>query len=138
MFNRFLARVVHALGDAVTLKGGLVLEMRIDRARTTKDIDLRLSGPSNELLSRLARCGQINMGDFMSFDAELDRNHPVRQNEEMRYEGARLAGKVYRHAFGIDVAFGDPISGALGSSPRTAAFIGDGDAFCDLRVRVCL
>ena len=132
VFNRFLARVVQALGDAVTLKGGLVLEMRIDRARTTKDIDLRLSGPSNQLLSQLARCGQSDMGDFMSFDIELDRNHPVLQNEGMRYEGARyraqarLAGKVYGHAFGVDIAFGDPLLGALdiAAAEDTLAFAG--------------
>ena len=32
------------LGDAVLLKGGLVLELRLERARTTKDIDLRVTG----------------------------------------------------------------------------------------------
>ena len=42
VFDRFLARIVAALGDAVTLKGGLVLELRFDRARTTKDVDLRM------------------------------------------------------------------------------------------------
>jgi hypothetical protein len=36
VFERFLARVVAVLGDAVTLKGGLVLELRLERARTTK------------------------------------------------------------------------------------------------------
>jgi hypothetical protein len=37
VFDRFLARIVAVLGDAATLKGGLVLERRLDRARTTKD-----------------------------------------------------------------------------------------------------
>ena len=41
VFDRFLARIVAVLRDAVLLKGGLVLELRLDRARTTKDIDLR-------------------------------------------------------------------------------------------------
>ena len=44
VFNRFLARIVAVLGDAATLKGGLVLELRIERARTTKDIDLLMTG----------------------------------------------------------------------------------------------
>jgi hypothetical protein len=43
VFDRFLARAVAVLGDAVMLKGGLVLELRIERARTTKDIDLRMT-----------------------------------------------------------------------------------------------
>jgi hypothetical protein len=32
VFDRFLARIVAVLGDAATLKGGLVLELRLDRA----------------------------------------------------------------------------------------------------------
>lgn len=42
VFDRFLARVVDVFGGAVTLKGGLVLEFRLARARTTKDVDLRM------------------------------------------------------------------------------------------------
>jgi len=53
VFERFLARVVAVLGDAVTLKGGLVLELRIARARTTKDVDLRLMGSSDNVLEEL-------------------------------------------------------------------------------------
>jgi hypothetical protein len=54
VFDRFLARVVAGLGDAVTLKGGLVLELRLERARTTKDIDLRMMG-SPDLQRRHSR-----------------------------------------------------------------------------------
>jgi hypothetical protein len=46
VFDRFLARLVHIAGDAVTLKGGLVLELRLARARTTKDVDLRMMAES--------------------------------------------------------------------------------------------
>ena len=44
VFDRFLARVVQVRGDAAVLKGGLVLELRLQRARTTKDVDLRVLG----------------------------------------------------------------------------------------------
>lgn len=44
VFDRFLARIEAVLGDAATLKGGLVLELRLERARTTKDVDLRMVG----------------------------------------------------------------------------------------------
>lgn len=44
VFDRFLARVVATVGEAATLKGGLVLELRLERARTTKDVDLRMTG----------------------------------------------------------------------------------------------
>jgi hypothetical protein len=42
VFDRLLARIAAAFGDAVVLKGGLALELRLERARTTKDIDLRM------------------------------------------------------------------------------------------------
>lgn len=40
VMERFLARVFPTVGLAV-LKGGLVMELRLDRARATKDVDLR-------------------------------------------------------------------------------------------------
>ena len=53
VFDRFLARVVATFGDAAILKGGLVLELRLERARTTKDIDLRLQGQNDDVLPKL-------------------------------------------------------------------------------------
>jgi hypothetical protein len=59
VFERFLARAVAVLGDAMTLKGGLVLELRLDRARTTKDIDLRMTGsPDGLLAKKLGACAR--------------------------------------------------------------------------------
>jgi hypothetical protein len=53
VFDRFLARIAVVFGDAATLKGGVALELRLDRARTTKDIDLRVMGTTDGLLERL-------------------------------------------------------------------------------------
>lgn len=57
VFDRFLARIVAVIGDAVMLKGGLVLEMRLARVRTTRDIDLRISGTPGDLLGASSACG---------------------------------------------------------------------------------
>jgi len=117
VFDRFLARVAAVLGDAATLKGGLVLELRLARARTTKDIDLLLVGPASGLLDRLQAAGRLDLGDFLTFEVMADEEHPEIQNDGMRYEGYRfraegkLAGKLYGRPFGIDVAVGDPILG---------------------------
>lgn len=117
VFDRFLARIVAVLGDAATLKGGLVLELRLERARTTKDIDLRLMGPPDDILVKLQDAGRRNLGDFMTFEVGPDDDHPEIQNDGMLYDGlrfraeCRLAGKVFGQAFGVDVAFGDPILG---------------------------
>ena len=37
VFDRFLARLAVVFEDRMVLKGGLVVELRLDRARTTKD-----------------------------------------------------------------------------------------------------
>jgi hypothetical protein len=42
VFDRMLVRLFATLGDSVILKGGVLLELRLDRARATKDIDLRM------------------------------------------------------------------------------------------------
>jgi hypothetical protein len=117
VFDRFLARIVAVLGDAATLKGGLVLELRLGRARTTKDIDLRLQGPPDNLLATLQEAARRDLGDFVTFEVGLDDDHPEVQNDGMLYDGlrfraeCRLAGKLYGQRFGVDVAFGDPILG---------------------------
>lgn len=121
VFSRFLARVVTVLGDTATLKGGLVLELRLTKARTTKDIDLGLLGTQGErdvVLEKLQEAARLDLGDFMVFEVELDPDNADITNEGMRYDGYRfratcqLAGKEYgRRFFGIDVALGDPIGG---------------------------
>jgi hypothetical protein len=117
VFDRFLARVTQVAGDAVTLKGGLVLELRLAQARTTKDIDLRMMGSVDDILERLQAAGRLDLGDYMLFEVQPDSSHPDIQNEGMRYDGyryraeCRLAGAIYGRRFGVDVAFGDPLVG---------------------------
>lgn len=101
VFDRFLARVVQVMGDTAILKGGLVLELRLDRARTTRDVDLRLAGSPEDVLERLQQAGRVDLGDFMAFEVRPDTERLEIQNDGMRYEGLRyrargkLAGKLY-------------------------------------------
>ena len=117
VFDRFLARVVAVLGDTTMLKGGLVLELRLERARTTKDVDLRMVGSPDDILAKLQEAARRDLADFMTFEVGPDEEHPEIQNEGMQYDGLRfhaeckLAGKLYGQPFGVDVAFGDPILG---------------------------
>lgn len=117
VFDRFLARIVATVGDAATLKGGLVLELRLARARTTKDVDLRMVGSPKELLAKLQAAGRLDLGDFMAFEVRPDDEHPVILTDAVQYDGLRfraeckLAGKRYGQPFGVDVAFGDPMFG---------------------------
>lgn len=101
VFDRFLARAVAILGDIVLLKGGLVLELRLERARTTKDIDLRVTGSPETVLAQLQEAGRKDLGDFMTFEVTPDMEQPTIQNDSRQYEGlrfraeCRLAGKLY-------------------------------------------
>ena len=95
----------------------LVLELRVARARMTKDVDLRMTGSPVDMLMRLQAAGRRGLGDFMTFEVGPDDDHPEIQNDGMQYDGLRfraeckLAGKLYGQPFGVDVAFGDPILG---------------------------
>ncbi len=117
VFERFLARVQRSGDDTVILKGGLVLEMRLQRARTTKDVDLRMMGTPAESLECLQAAGRLALGDFMQFEIQRDRQHPEILGEGMKYAGhrfaaeCRLAGRIYGRRFGVDVGFGDPLVG---------------------------
>ena len=117
VFDRFLARLFAEFDHAAVLKGGLVLELRLERARTTKDIDLRLVGRPDETLIRLQAAGRSDMADFLAYDVVADRKHPELQAEGMVYEGlrfraeGRLADKIYGRPFGVDVAFAEPLAG---------------------------
>jgi hypothetical protein len=117
VFDRFLARIAAVFGDAATLKGGVALELRIARARTTKDVDLRLVGSPEDLLAQFQRVARHDLGDFMTFEIAPDADRPTIETEGMTYDGfrfraeCRLAGKLYGQRFGVDVAFGDPMFG---------------------------
>jgi hypothetical protein len=93
------------------------LEQRIARARTTNDIDLRVVGSPDQILSKLQEAARRDLGDFLTFEVGPDEDHPLIQNDGVKYEGHRfraeckLAGKLFGQPFGLDVAFGDPILG---------------------------
>lgn len=77
VFDRFLARVACTMGEAAVLKGGLVLELRLTRARTTKDVDLRFSGSPAVILDHLQAAGRLDLGDFLTFEVRPDPAHPA-------------------------------------------------------------
>jgi hypothetical protein len=116
VFDRFLARVFQLLGDRVVAKGGVVLEVRLRRARTTKDVDLGFRGDLDGVLDALTRAAALDLGDRLSFRIEPDREHPTIEVVGMTYGGrrfraeGRLAGKPYGTPFGVDVAAGDVVA----------------------------
>lgn len=115
--ERFAARLVREYGDGVVVKGGVVLELRLARARATRDLDLRLVGSPEDTLRRLRSAGRLDLGDYLAFEVQPDPRNPVLDAEGMMYEGRRfrveprLAGKPWAGPFGVDAAFAEPIHG---------------------------
>jgi len=116
VFDRFLARIFRHFAESVILKGGLVLELRLDRARTTKDVDLRLVGDGHELLAKLRVAGSLDLGDWLTFAIERDADMPEIAGQGMVYDGYRfraeasLGGKLYGDPFGVDIGFADVLT----------------------------
>lgn len=117
VFDRFLARLFRVLDGAMVLKGGLAIELRLERARTTRDIDLRFVGNPDDVLTRLQAAGRLDLGDYLQFEVAADSRRPEIDGEGMTYQGrryraeAQLAAKIYGAPFGIDVAFAEPMHG---------------------------
>jgi len=115
VFERFLARLFQGFGPSAVLKGGMVLELRLSRARTTRDLDLRLTGHPERLLQRLQEVGRVDLEDFFSFEVVPDAHHPAMAIQGQPYEAQRyrveghLAGKLYGARFQMDAAVAEPL-----------------------------
>jgi len=98
------------------VKGGFVLELRLQRARTTQDVDLWMIGNPERMLLGLQDAGRLDLGDYLLYEVRPDARHPRIEAEGLHYEGlrfraaAQLAGKLYGSPFGVDVAFAEPLS----------------------------
>ncbi len=116
LFDRFLARVYEACGDAVILKGGYALELRLEQARTTKDIDMRGTGDIEELIDRIAQGAGEEGSDFLTFVIGTDEDLKEMVGDQIVYEGrririqARLAGKDFGGPFGLDLSMADALT----------------------------
>lgn len=133
LYYRFLARVIAELGEAaIVVKGGVALEMRLHRARTTKDIDLRATGSPESVYERIRAAGLRELDDFLTFRVEEPTGNFEIEGDGVIYEGRRfrvqaiLANKPYLSSFGLDVAFGDPMVGSPDkvTAPDALSFAG--------------
>jgi len=114
--ERLLVRLHARFGDRIIAKGGLALEMRLSRARTTRDLEVRLNGSVPSLLEDLVSAVATEQSDWLVFRIQADETHPTIEGDGVVYEGYRfvaratLAGKPYGDPFGVDVAFGDVLT----------------------------
>lgn len=117
-FDRFLSRLFVDGSAPWLLKGGYAMELRLQVARTTRDIDLSISSMSvfrdheetNEtvILQFLQRAAGQNLEDFFSFTV----GEPTMKLDAAVYGGARypvdcrMDGRTFAK-FHVDVGLGD-------------------------------
>lgn len=115
VFERLLARLSVGLGSDLVLKGGVLLEFRLGRARTTKDVDVRLRGARQRILERLQEAAASDPGDYLVFQIAPDPRHPDLTIPGTAYEGLRfrvrtlLDGRPFGGIFGLDAALAEPL-----------------------------
>jgi len=110
-FDRFLVRVFSDKLDRWVLKGGYAMELRLKKARTTRDIDLTARNITDEhILEELQNAASLDMGDFFVFLVGL----PMQDLDAAPYGGARypvecrMDGRIFSK-FHLDVGLGDVV-----------------------------
>ncbi len=108
-FDRLLARLFHASETPWVLKGGYAMELRIDRARTTKDLDLGLKvKPGRDLLGLVQEQAEKNLKDYFTFiigEAMMELDAAPYGGERYPVE-ARMDGRTFIK-FHLDIGIGD-------------------------------
>ncbi len=110
--ERFLARTAHVLGDRALLKGGYALELRLARARATRDVDLALRDvATHDVLEAVRDAGAVDLGDHLTY---LVEETTAAKPAGAPYGGQRLTvvpllgGRRFQ-PFPLDVGLGDAI-----------------------------
>lgn len=115
-FDRILARLFAGQQSSrFVLKGGYAIELRLNKARTTKDIDICIDdregiiGNGKESLRQIIqRAAAINLNDYFEYavgESILDLENAVYEGYRFPID-CRMAGRRFAH-FNIDIAAGD-------------------------------
>lgn len=109
-FDRFLARLIRLQPDRWILKGGFAIQLRlVDKARTTKDIDLLALVELSDILAVLRNAGAFDLEDWFRFEVEQSRDQALDEFGGNRFHiRALLDGRTFED-FHLDVGIGDPI-----------------------------
>ena len=111
LFELFLSRVYEACANDILLKGGFALELRLERARTTNDIDLRGTGEIDDLVKRISVTASQER-NFVSFTLTPSK---AIAGDAVVYEGKRffvqtkIGGQNYGDRFGLDLSLADAL-----------------------------
>lgn len=120
VMERFLTRMVAVAPDAFVLKGGLALELRLARARTTRDVDVLARGDADGADALMQRAASFvsEPQDHIVFSVAPNADAPEIDGEGVCYHGRRyrvtptIASRPFGDPFGVDVAIADAVVGA--------------------------
>ena len=120
VMERFLTRMVAVAPDAFVLKGGLALELRLARARTTRDVDVLARGDADGADALVQRAASFVPAppDHIVFSVAPNADAPEIGGEGVRYHGRRyrvtstIASRPFGDPFGVDIAIADAVVGA--------------------------
>lgn len=109
-FDRFLARLFHLQPDSWILKGGFAIQLRlVDKARTTKDIDILTLAEMRDVLDSLRLAGAMDLQDWFRFEVEQSIEQTTDELGGNRFHiRSLLDGRTFEE-FHIDVGIGDPV-----------------------------
>ena len=109
-FDRFLDRLIRYQPDQWVVKGGLALQLRLrERARTTKDIDVRVTTQIQAVYPALKTAGALDLGDWFSFDVTQPKEQTPGDFGGVRIPiHTLLDGRAFEN-FHVDVGIGDPM-----------------------------
>jgi len=109
-FDRFLVRLIQYQPDQWILKGGFAIDLRlVNKARTTKDIDVLALMGSADILSSLRSAGSLELGDWFRFEVQPGEARTPDEIGNLRFPIRSLLDGRTSEEFHIDVGVGDPV-----------------------------
>lgn len=116
VYERFIARLSKVFGNDFIIAGGVALEFLVERARTTKDIDIHIQFGPETAFPKLKEAGNLVLNDFLTFDVSEDARRGdaavaidgLDRSVHRYHVEARLGGKLYGRPFHIDLIVIDP------------------------------
>ena len=110
-FERFLVRLTTDQPGNWLLKGGLALQWRLGNvARTTKDLDMLVKAPVEDIHQSLLRAALLDVGDWFRFLVRQPTDAVARRaGVGLRYQVQSLLDGRPFESFHVDVGWGDPV-----------------------------
>lgn len=126
-FDRFLARLIQRSPNEWVLKGGLALQLRLEKgSRTTKDIDLLDLTNREDIYHDLMLAGTLDLGDWFVFEVARPLMPAFGDPGGVRLHVRSLLDGRKFEEFHLDIGVGEYIIGSVDylTTPALLEFAG--------------